>query len=97
VFGYDLTGSTSTLFLFGIAVGAVASLDLRLLLTRPWPAASRAADARRTDARHQRETAFINRDRDTRLEHQQRADGASALSGDYSLTGRAEVTRSRGM
>jgi hypothetical protein len=26
VFGYHLTGSTGTLFLFGIAVGAVASL-----------------------------------------------------------------------
>jgi hypothetical protein len=26
VFGYPLTGSTGTLFLFGIAVGAVASL-----------------------------------------------------------------------
>ncbi|MDT5167597.1 MAG: hypothetical protein QOD02_912 [Mycobacterium sp.] len=28
VFGYHLTGSTGTLFLFGIAVGAVASLGL---------------------------------------------------------------------
>jgi hypothetical protein len=33
VFGYHLTGSTGTLFLFGIAVGAVASLGLCLLLT----------------------------------------------------------------
>ncbi len=33
VHGYHLTGSTGTLFLFGIAVGAVASLGLRLLLT----------------------------------------------------------------
>ena len=32
VFGYHLTGSTGTLFLFGIAVGAVASLGLCLLL-----------------------------------------------------------------
>ena len=32
VFGYHLTGSTGTLFLFGIAVGAVASLRLCLLL-----------------------------------------------------------------
>jgi len=28
VFGYHLTGLTGTLFLFGIAVGAVASLGL---------------------------------------------------------------------
>jgi len=32
VFGFHLTGSTGTLFLFGIAVGAVASLGLCLLL-----------------------------------------------------------------
>ena len=32
VFGYHLTGSTGTLFLFGIAVGAVASLGLCLLV-----------------------------------------------------------------
>ena len=41
VFGYHLTGSTGTLFLFGIAVGAVASLGLCLLL----------AGARRTASR----------------------------------------------
>jgi hypothetical protein len=33
VFGYHLTGLTGTLFLFGIAVGAVASLGLCLPLT----------------------------------------------------------------
>jgi hypothetical protein len=32
VFGFHLTGSTGTLFLFGIAVGAVASLGLCRLL-----------------------------------------------------------------
>ena len=37
VFGYRLTGSTGTLFLFGIAVGAVASLGLCLLLTGTRP------------------------------------------------------------
>ena len=41
VFGYHLTGSTGTLFLFGIAVGAVASLGLCLLLTGARPIASR--------------------------------------------------------
>ena len=41
VFGYHLTGSTGTLFLFGIAVGAVASFGLCLLL----------ASARRTASR----------------------------------------------
>ena len=41
VFGYHLTGSTGTLFLFGIAVGAVASLGLCLPLAGA-PSASRA-------------------------------------------------------
>jgi hypothetical protein len=45
VFGYHLTGSTGTLFLFGIAVGAVASLGLCLLLTGTRPTESREADA----------------------------------------------------
>ncbi|OBC06244.1 hypothetical protein A5784_10125 [Mycobacterium sp. 852013-50091_SCH5140682] len=65
------------LFLFGIAVGAVTSLGLRLLLTDLRPAASRAADARRAIARIHRQAAFINRDHDTRLEHQARADRAT--------------------
>ena len=38
VFGHHLTGSTGTLFLFGIAVGAVASLRLiRLNSTQALP------------------------------------------------------------
>jgi hypothetical protein len=45
VFGYHLTGSTGTLFLLGIAVGAVASLGLCLLLAGARRTASRAAAA----------------------------------------------------
>ncbi|MGX9789699.1 hypothetical protein [Mycobacterium sp. MMS18-G62] len=76
VFGYHLTGGTGTLFLFGIAVGAVASLGLFLLLTGAQRSASRAADAQRAAARLRREMAFINRDHETRSEHQERADRA---------------------
>jgi hypothetical protein len=76
VFGYPLTGSSRTSFLFGIAVGAVTSLGLHRLLTELLPAASRAADARRTTARRHQKMAFVNQD-DTRLEHQQRADTAT--------------------
>ena len=74
---YQPAGSSRTLFLFGIAVSVVTSLGLRELLTGLQPAASRAADFRRAAARLHRETAFINRGRDTRLEHQQRADRAT--------------------
>ena len=40
-------------------------------------AAHREPRARRAAARFQRDVAFINRARDTRLEHQQRADSAA--------------------
>ena len=58
VFGYHVTGSTGSLFLFGIVVSAVALLGLSVLL----------AGAQRT----------ADRDRDARLEHQQRADTGTA-------------------
>ena len=66
--GYHVTGSTGTLFLVKIVVGAVAMLGLSLLLDG---AAGRGRDARHELERSQRETAFLNQDRDHRLEHQQ--------------------------
>ena len=71
VFGYHVTGSTGTLFLFGIVVGAVGMLGLCVLLAGARRTAGRGRDARRDLKRSQRETAFLNRDRDQRLEHQQ--------------------------
>ena len=71
VFGYDVTGSTGTLFLFGIVVGAVAMLGLCVLLAGARRTAGRGRDARHELKRSQRETAFLNRDRDQLLEHQQ--------------------------
>jgi hypothetical protein len=70
VFGYHVTGSTGSLFLFGIVVGAVALLGLSVLLA----GARRGHDARRQVARFQRDMTVANRDRDTRLENQQRVD-----------------------
>lgn len=60
-----------------IETGAVATLGLGLLLTRARPAASRAADDRRAAAASDNQTAFFNRDRDTRLEHQECADAGA--------------------
>ncbi len=71
VFGYHVTGSTGTLFLFGIVVGAVALLGLSVLLAGAQRTAYRGRDARRQLARSERETELANRDRDTLLEHQQ--------------------------
>lgn len=72
VFGYHVTGSTGTLFLFGIVIGAVALLGLSVLLAGARRTAYRGRDARRQLAESQRETAFINRDRQTLLDQQPR-------------------------
>src|SRR6478672_9890154 len=71
VFGYPVTGSTGTLFLFGIVIGAVGMLGLCVLLAGARRTAGRGRDARRDLKNSQRETAFLNRDRDQRLEHSQ--------------------------
>jgi hypothetical protein len=68
--------ATGTLFLFGIVVGAVASLRPSVLLAGARRSGVRGSHARRAAARLQREMAFINRARDTRLEHQQHVDTA---------------------
>ena len=75
LFGYHVTGSTGTLFLSGIVVGAVAMLGLSVLLAGARRTAGRGRDARHELTRSQRETAFLNQERDQRLEHQQ--DGAT--------------------
>ena len=71
VFGYHVTGSTGTLFLFGIVVGAAAMLGLSVLLAGARRTAGRGRDARHELERSHRETAFLNRERDQRLEHEQ--------------------------
>ena len=89
VFGYHVTGSTGTLFLFGIVVGAVGMLGLCVLLAGARRTAGRGRDARRELKRSQRETAFLTRDRDQRLEHQQSAQTTgSAVHSDGATTRR---------
>ena len=66
VFGYHVTGSTGTLFLFGIVIGAVAMLGLSVLLAGARRTAGRGRDARRELQRSQREAEFVNRERDQR-------------------------------
>ncbi len=68
--GYHVTGSTGTLFLSGIVVGAVGMLGLSVLLAGARRSATRGRDARSELARSQRETAFVNRDRAQLLEQQ---------------------------
>ena len=77
VFGYHVTGSTGTLFLFGIVIGAVAMLGLSVLLAGARRTAGRGREARRDLARSRRETAFLNQERDERLEHSQQVRAGS--------------------
>jgi hypothetical protein len=64
VFGYHVTGSTGTLFLAGIVVGALALAGLSLLLAGARRTSRRGRDARRGLAQSQRETAAVSADRD---------------------------------
>ncbi len=91
VFGYHVTGSTGTLFLVGIVVGAVAMLGLSLLLAGARRTAGRGRDARHELKMSQRETAFLNQERGHRLEHQQ----AGAATGSP-VTSEGAATRGKG-
>jgi hypothetical protein len=64
VFGYHVTGSTGSLFLFGLVVGAVAMLGLALLLAGARRTSRRGSAARRELERSRRDTAAVTRQRD---------------------------------
>jgi hypothetical protein len=64
VFGYHVTGSTGTLFLTGIVVGAVAQAGLSLLLAGARRTSRRGSAARRGLRQSRRETAAVSQDRD---------------------------------
>jgi hypothetical protein len=79
VLGYHVTGSTGTLFLSGIVVGAVGMLGLTVLLVGARRSANRGRAARRGLARSQRETAFVNRGPAQQRERQPGAHTASTV------------------
>ena len=64
VFGYHVTGSTGTLFLYGIVVGAIALSGLSLLLAAARRTSRRGREARRGLKRSRRHTATVSQDRD---------------------------------
>ncbi len=67
VFGYHVTGSTGTLFLYGIVVGALGLLGLSLLLAGARRTSRRGREARRGLTQSRRETAAASQDRDDLL------------------------------
>jgi hypothetical protein len=92
VFGYHVTGSTGTLFLFGIVIGAVAMLGLSVLLAGALRTAGRGRDTRHQLTRSQHETAFLNQERDRRLEHEHLgAATGSPVNPQAATTGRNRV------
>src|SRR6478735_2532723 len=64
VFGYHVTGSTGTLFLYGIVVGAIALLGLSLLLAGARRTARRGRAARRGLEQSRQETDVARGQRD---------------------------------
>ena len=97
--GYHVTGSTGTLFLYGIVVGALALFGLSLLLAGARRTSRRGSAARRGLARSRRETAAVSADRDDLIGQRDTAraytastlgngNGASPASRDPGLPGR---------
>ena len=80
VLGYHVTGSTGTLFLSGIVVGAVGLLGLSVLLAGARRSAVRGRDARRDLARSQREPALVKRQPTQELERPDATDTDSTVS-----------------
>ena len=93
VLGYHVTGSTGTLFLFGIVIGAVAMLGLSVLLAGAQRTAGRGRDARHQRENSQRETELLNRDRDQRLERQLRGAATGSPVNPQAATTLAQVLR----
>jgi hypothetical protein len=71
VFGYHVTGSTGTLFLYGIVVGAAGVLGLSLLLAGARRTSRRGREARRGLHQSRRETAAVSHDRDDLLDQRE--------------------------
>jgi hypothetical protein len=89
LFGYHVTGSTGTLFLYGIVVGAIAVFGLSVLLAGARRTSRRSRTARRGLKESRRETASVSRDRDDMIGQRDtaRAETVSALGNDTPSVG----------
>jgi hypothetical protein len=79
VLGFDAEGSTGTLFLYGIVVGAIGIMGLGLLLAGARRSARRGHDARRGLKQSRRETAAAIHERDDLVDQRDaaRTEGSS--------------------
>jgi hypothetical protein len=80
VFGYHVTGSTGTLFLYGIVVGVAGLLGLSLLLAGVRRTARRGREARRGLKQSRRETAAASQARDDLIDQRDTARAYTASS-----------------
>jgi hypothetical protein len=80
VFGYHVTGSTGTLFLYGIVVGVAGLLGLSLLLAGARRTARRGREARRGLKQSRRETAAASQARDDLIDQRDTARAYTASS-----------------
>jgi hypothetical protein len=85
--GYHVTGSTGTLFLYGIVIGAVAMLGLALLLGGARRSSRRGIAARRSLRQSRRETTAVSQDRDDLIGQRDEAARAAGTPADGTLAG----------
>ena len=80
VFGYHVTGSTGTLFLYGIVAGAAGVIGLSLLLAGARRTSRRGRAARRGLKQSRRETAAATQARDDLIDQRETARAYTASS-----------------
>jgi gas vesicle protein len=106
VFGYHVTGSTGTLFLYGMVVGAVILAGLSMLLAGARRTSRRGREARNGLKASRRETAAVSQDRDDLIEQRETArayssgnlgpNGSPGNGSDLTRRGPSMVDRIRG-
>jgi hypothetical protein len=98
VFGHHVTGTTGTLFLYGIVLGAVGLFGLSLLLAGVRGSYRRGSAARKGLKESRRETAAVSKDRDDLLDQRDTAraytasDLGNGTPGQRSAAGQATAT-----
>jgi uncharacterized membrane protein YciS (DUF1049 family) len=91
VFSYHVTGSTGTLFLYGIVIGAMAMFGLVVLLAGARRTSRRGRDARRLLEQSRQATAAVSRDLDDLVDQQQTAMDPSEPPPPDSIDGPLEI------
>ncbi|MFD4919005.1 hypothetical protein ACFWNR_38125 [Streptomyces virginiae] len=91
IFGYHVTGSTGSLFLSGIIVGAVALLGLTLVMMGARRSVRRSAQARRELGTSRREAAAVDRERDDLIKQRDDARAGAGAGAPTADVPRAET------